>query len=538
MGKISTATKALKDVPLRSFMRDLDSLFDSLKSRLGKTEISKTDVEFNSNSFVKDTASNFGIDPGAIESVKRLEVDGLKKADDAVGDLVFKTKDGELNITKVKRLFDDGEFARAFDELDPKGEWKKDPAITKMADDLTISFNQTERGIKLKALKDIDNAKATLLKKNPNLKEADLADVNNKTPEALEYQRMQDKYKNIKNDIDNLSDVEKQKIIEGEPPASIKEKINTMFGPKVKLLLGMAVLAFLIYAAKDFSDFLKKVADAMSGCWLEHGNAGGKCKIDALTCDEDAISATTGGKTFDIVPLFHSGGFDMCTVNLGYNGNVGSGTGDWIPLLKDYCKCDSTQSNIIDADYDPQIGKSITSVQPIPKQAYNSCTSNTACAVKPLTGAYATIPPVCNHTSGCVSWAQACMESIEGGRCSKWCNKSNPAIVTGLFDTLSCVDADWKDAFIASSPVDFTGGISSILGYLKLIAIGLVVLFLVFFAFKWLVQGAMGSSEEPPRTQYRTQPRVVYQQPRYVQPPPPQYLPPPQYPPPPYAPRI
>ena len=103
MGKISTAKSALGSVSFRSTLRNLDSLFDSLRSRIGKTEISKTDVEF-SNSSVKDTASKFGIDSSTIESVKRLEVDGLAKADDAVGDLVFKTDKGEINITKIKRL--------------------------------------------------------------------------------------------------------------------------------------------------------------------------------------------------------------------------------------------------------------------------------------------------------------------------------------------------------------------------------------------------------------------------------------------------
>lgn len=430
-----------------AFMGDEEGeggLFESLRG------LREGDVNFESN--LKDSFSNF---KDKLPTSLSSRFDAISRDN---GDFILEDSKGDnVNISEVERKFNKGDYTEAFTDMGLKLDTPEERAFVKGLDD---GYAMSLKG----RMEDTYNAVNEWSKK-----------LGEKTPETSdEFQAIcrkrgfdidseEKNFKDVKGDAKSPDDPGYLKRVSDW----IKEKGGKLVDFIKSNILTLALIAGIIFLAEDLYHYLKNLGNAMSGCFSTTNSK--NCKINALTCKQDDLTATNT---------------TICTA---CTNTKCAGGGDWIPLISaQACTCDPTGSQNYPGEYQYTAGHS-----------YNSCDGKNPgkCPIsgpvkvnhKPVRENYGT-DSACPFTSGCVSKPEACASTnLMNDDCSAWCDSS--VIMTASGQTIGCKQCDFwcatntalGDIFGLLNPGGILGTIEK---WLIIIAVALAVLFILIFVLK------------------------------------------------------
>ncbi len=359
-----------------------------------------------------------------------------------------------VDLQKFSDLSSKGDFLEAMKELGfPQSE-----ELEEFANDRKASFDASDKGQQLKALNE--------LKTEPKLDI--LKDVDN--PSEDEMKKLTESNKELKASMDKMT--EQLKELKGdavdEKDPSFRERVSKYFSEnKLKLLLGTAMLAFLIWISIDYYDFCKKARNAINGCWsIEDA---GKCKISSLTCDNDDLVSADG--TFMGTHLADTN-FRMCQPCL----DVKCMSGDYIPALSSACGCGTGNLDFTGFNFDGT-------------QVRNDFKNSPACENCTSTFVNHNLPSACPNVSGCIAKTEACVgENQLNTDCSKWCDSSLLKVKQGA--VIQCSNVSIGQVMSAGITAAAKAGVSDLIpsGLLKdiwkiirYLILGVIILIVLYY---------------------------------------------------------
>jgi len=453
--------------------------------------------------FLNDAAADFKTAQDFFEKNKGEIWKGEASAgeltkDPATGDLHTEVNGKDINLSEMRRLFNDGDYGDFFKQSGVDGDFKA------QIDDLQAKHDATTNG-EIKILQEQVDAQVTQM--NGELGK----DFNPKDTDEL-VEKIRKAYgADVAGKIDDLSkkfdemkkNLDPDKIKEAankpaEEQKGILDKAYEFFcgemgGFKCLLLrlIQLAALAALAYLAKDFVDWLKKIGHVLSGCWSYMGQGdtdptrSGNCKIFPLTCNTDDLNNSTDTTLFPNVNTFTE--CKACTTNIADPNCGKNSTTSWIPIVSaNFCACPSAGPNYL-AGYN-----SFNIDSPSTDTGANVCQTQTSCG-KPAPPAG--ITSACPNAAGCVAWNEACASSnTQNEDCSSWCDSSKVQTVPG--QVIKCQQCNITCA-LATAVGDIFHIPSSLLGEIEKIllwvALGIVVLVVGYIGLRF-VMGMFGSA--------------------------------------------
>jgi hypothetical protein len=455
----------------------------------------------------------------ALDAMRRVDsgFSDVVKLSRKGGDVIAEMADGTTkNITKINKAWKIGKFADVFTELGFKMD---DLEVKNTAKGLDEAFGKTKRGLHVKAmesllddLKKVDNDTLKAIEKVKNLDDLKkvIDDLGSKKKlDKTQFDNAMARFNTIKNSfpkgLEEFTDGLK-KIDTPESPSWLNKLKDASTFKNLKRFRSVVAIAFLIWFAVDYFDFIKKVQDAMSGCFLNRGYNGGSCKVKTLTCDPSCLQSSYDWRTFDLsFGLIDDPSFSICKPCTMYSGSTLLLTEDcdFIPVLtEEECSCTDNNTNYLTGYVDAQ-DISITDVQNA-RVSHNSCSGmiNAGTCPKKTKPDYANnIQPACPGIAGCISWSESCMENnqVKDGRCSKWCD-DDYVVTKNVTDDLECRNVSFAAAVIASAPdplnlLGVDGGLGGILRYLMIAGFAILCFLLLGLMYK-------SFKEDKPNTGY------------------------------------
>lgn len=420
------------------------------------------EVASRSEHFAADMKASFAEFRGKIEEMPGF--DSFKKFDEIKyedGNVKIKSETEEVNLTQFRDKFNSGDFKGALDELGIKTDTAEARNFITARD---AEFAQTNAGRFRDGFQEV---------------KADAQDLGfPKEPETANEFKTLCEEKGI-NVVDAETGLEEVKKTGNDPKdPAVQEKAKNWlekYGGKLKdwvkeNWIKLVLIAALMLLAVDLYDFIKKVQKALSGCWSTMANSSTPpCKIQALTCDDDEITAPSGVDGFKLCQACQT---PTCQ---------GVGGGDWVPLRTAVVKsCDSTGKADLPGCYN-----------------YLAETGDTSCTTpfqdRCASGATGGTQYACPNTAGCIARKQACSGDLNKGDCSAWCDSSLLMPIAG--QTISCKNCDFWCAANAAAGQIFSpalgifGKIEKILLY---IALGIVAVVIVYYIGKELLYWFVG----------------------------------------------
>lgn len=383
----------------------------------------------------------------------------------------------EVDFSAAKAAYSEGNFGEMFDEL---GIDTSDPDVRQFVYEEKLSFDETPKGQQLKTATDTSTTGEKIAEKAPVPKtQAELEETCKKN--------------NI--DIDkankDYADLRKE-VLEAKTPEEAEEKVKEKTSSwKSKLLISLAVLVGIIKAYEDIKDAIEHIEHANSGCFMYPPNGGSRCKIDAMTCNQEDLDAAD----------------TICSpcVNTGCSG-------EWIPAKSaSYCGCNTP---VGDSPFNGYSSAAVTGINECTggnniancptkttKETYSKGKSPFSCDSDNLE--HSDPPPLggaqqvaCPSVSGCIARIEAC---ADGSRCSPWCDSKNNVVLSSSGQIVKCESCNFWCAASSLMPDVFSWP-DSLLGKIEKIllwiCIAIAVIAVIYFVGKELLHWLFSKKEK------------------------------------------
>lgn len=368
----------------------------------------------------------------------------------------------EIDFSAAKADYSEGNYKDMFDKL---GIDTGDADVKRYISEQKYNFDQTPKGQALSTAADTTATGDNMAKKLPVPKtQAELETTCRK--EGIDIDKANKDYADLRKEVTEAKTPE-------EAEEKVKEKTSSW---KSKLLIGIAALVGIIATYDNIKDAIEHIEHANSGCFM-YPPSGSRCKIDAMTCNQDDIDAAE----------------TICSscVNT-------SCSGEWIPVkTTSYCGCNTP---VGDSPFNGYSSAAVTGL--------NSCTGGNNIANCPLktTETYdplpifgqnvgASQPVACPNVSGCIARVEAC---ADGSRCSSWCDSKNNVVMASSGQIVKCESCNFWCAASSLMP-DIFSAPSTILGWIEKIllwiCIAIAVVAIIYYVGKELIHWFFSKKE-------------------------------------------